>query len=148
MLLVDSTGKQKRQTMQHVPASEEKDKRRTLFVFAVKQASQVHKLLVGDVLVVDAHSLPLSTQEVGGVDGARTAAVDCVKTLPAHQADPGMFSQLVEPRISCMCVPSIHTFHAFVYHSPCICDLKIRDRPRHECCGFMLHRRHLRVLSA
>lgn len=55
-----------------------------MFVVAVEQAAKVHELLVGDVFIVDAHALPLATQEVGGIDGACTAAVDCIKTLPAH----------------------------------------------------------------
>ena len=55
----------------------------TLFILAVKQSAQVDKLLVGDVLVVDADALTLSTEEVGGVDGACTAAIDCIKALPA-----------------------------------------------------------------
>ena len=57
--------------------------RLTLLILAVKQAAEVNKLLVGNVLIVNAHSLPLASEEVGGVDGASTAAIHCIKTLPA-----------------------------------------------------------------
>lgn len=55
----------------------------TLLILAVEQAAEVNKLLVGNVFIVNAHSLPLTTEEVGGVDGASTAAIHCIKTLPA-----------------------------------------------------------------
>lgn len=54
-----------------------------MLILAVKQAAEVHKLLVGDVFIVDAHALPLTTEEVGGVDGTSTATIHCIKTLPA-----------------------------------------------------------------
>ncbi len=57
--------------------------RLTLLILAVEQTAEVNKLLVGDVFVVDAHSLPLATEEVGGVDSTSTAAIHCVKALPA-----------------------------------------------------------------
>ncbi len=57
--------------------------RLTLLILAVKQAAEVNKLLVGDVFIVNAHSLPLTTEEVGGVDGTSTAAIHCIKTFPA-----------------------------------------------------------------
>lgn len=55
----------------------------TLFFLAVKQAAKVNKLLVGNVLIIDAHPLSLSAEEVGGIDGACTAAIDGIKALPA-----------------------------------------------------------------
>ena len=57
--------------------------RHTLFLLAVEQATQIHKLLVGNVLIVDADPLALPTEEVSGVDGTRAAAIDCIKALPA-----------------------------------------------------------------
>lgn len=54
-----------------------------MLILAVEQAAEVNKLLVGDVFVVDAHALPLTTEEVGGVDSTSTAAIHCIKTLPA-----------------------------------------------------------------
>ena len=54
----------------------------TLFIFAVKQPTEVNKLFVGNVLIVDAHTLPLTTEEVCGVDGTSTAAIHCIKTFP------------------------------------------------------------------
>ncbi len=57
--------------------------RLTLLILAVKQAAEVNKLLAGDIFIVNAHSLPLTTEEVGGVDGTSTAAIHCIKTLPA-----------------------------------------------------------------
>ena len=60
-----------------------------MLILAVKQAAEVDKLLVGDVLIVNAHSLPLTAQEVGGVDGTSTATIHCIETLPAaaHMID-------------------------------------------------------------
>ncbi len=57
--------------------------RLTLLILAVEQAAEVDKLLVGDVFVVNTHSLPLTAEEVGGINGASTAAIHCIKTLPA-----------------------------------------------------------------
>ena len=57
--------------------------KQTLFFLAFKQAAKVDKLLVGDVLIIDAHPLTLSAEEVGGINGACAAAVDCIKALPA-----------------------------------------------------------------
>lgn len=48
----------------------------------VKQSAQVHERLVGNVIIVDAHSFPLPSQEICCIDGPRTAAVNCIKTLP------------------------------------------------------------------
>ncbi|KAA6416559.1 MAG: hypothetical protein FRX49_13468 [Trebouxia sp. A1-2] len=39
----------------------------TLLILAVEQAAEVNKLLVGNVFIVNAHSLPLTTEEVGPV---------------------------------------------------------------------------------
>lgn len=57
--------------------------RLTLLILAVEQAAEVDKLLVGDVFVVNTHSLPLTAEEVGGINGASTAAIHCIKTFPA-----------------------------------------------------------------
>ena len=52
----------------------------------VKQSAQVHEGLVGNVIIVDAHSFPLPSQEIGCIDGPRTAAVNCIKALPVGTA--------------------------------------------------------------
>ena len=47
----------------------------TLLILAVKQAAKV--------FIVDGDALPLATQEVGGVHGSSTAAIDGIKAFPA-----------------------------------------------------------------
>lgn len=52
---------------------------------AVQQTPQVAEGLVGDVLGVDIHALPLPGQKVCGVDGPRTAAICHIKGVPSTQ---------------------------------------------------------------
>lgn len=51
----------------------------------IQEATKVNELFAGNLICVDVHSLPLAGQEVGGVDGASTAAIHRIKGIPAAQ---------------------------------------------------------------
>ena len=57
--------------------------RLALILVLVKQPPQIHEAFVGNVLVVDADTFPLPTQEVGCIHCPCAAAVHGIKTLPA-----------------------------------------------------------------
>ena len=51
----------------------------------VQEATKVNELLACNLICVDIHSLPLARQEVGGIDGASTAAIHRIKGIPAAE---------------------------------------------------------------
>ena len=52
-------------------------------LLTVQQAPHVAETLIGDVFMVDVCALPLARQEVGQIHGTSTAAVHCIKGVPA-----------------------------------------------------------------
>ena len=81
----------------------------TLLVLAVKQPTEINKLLVGNVLIVDANTLPLTTQEVSSIDSAGTAAIHCIKTLPVAPQLPSLSLFIHTPEHSD--AVTLHTKH-------------------------------------
>ena len=60
--------------------------RRTLLRGPVHEAAHVDELLVGNVFVVDVHTLTLPSKEVGRVDGSSAGAYDQIEYVPASTA--------------------------------------------------------------